>query len=151
MIAGFAVFVLSVCLAIVQTGRSVKLGQENNLIVEGKPVDYIFFPGEQPLVSHGEFRFENKTSKAKTCAIKACAFSENGALVPVESFWIYAGETLLEREVTLPATSELRFRVTFPAREVHVGSRFKYEVRLTVECQGKHYVAASKVNVTQEK
>jgi len=149
-ILGFVILTLSIPLTIAQARKEVsEVIEENDLIVEGRQVDYIFFPGEPLVVSHGEYRFENKTSQVETCTINSCHFVENGVAVPLSVFYVYAGNTLLERVVSVAPASELEFRVTFPFREVNV--RGSYEVRLNVECQGKQYDAASKLNIIQER
>ncbi|MFL6211743.1 MAG: hypothetical protein ACJ74W_23045 [Pyrinomonadaceae bacterium] len=125
--------------------------EENELIVEGEQVEYIFFPGDPLVVSHGQFRFKNESAGAKTCTINSCQFVENDAAVPLDVFHGYAGDTLIKGAVNVPPKSELSIRITFPFREVHVGVRFRYEVRVSVACEGKQYDATSKLNVILEK
>jgi hypothetical protein len=123
----------------------------NGLTVEGKEVEYIFFPGEPQQVSHGEFRFQNRSSEPAECQIKACSFGENDRLFPIDPFWVYDGDRSLGSRVTVPANSKVEIKVTFAARPVHVGPGSRYDVRLLVECQGKEYRAVSRLNLTQER
>ena len=125
--------------------------EENDLIVEGKQVDYIFFPGEPRMVSHAEYRFENRTLQTKTCTINSCHFIENDKATPLNVFYMYAGDLLLEKVITIPPTSDLNIRVTFAFREVYVGINFRYAVQLNLEYDGRQYDVISKLNIIQEK
>jgi hypothetical protein len=120
------------------------------LIVQGKEVEYIFFPGESPVVSHGEFRFENRASQPKSCLITACYFVENEREIPLDEFYLYSDDFALEKEFTIPPRSSLDIRVTFPFQDVHVGVRFRYGVHITCLCDGKQYDAFSQLNLIQE-
>lgn len=124
---------------------------ENELIVEGKQVDHIFFPGDPLMVSQAEYRFKNRSLQAKTCAINSCYFIDNDMAIPLSLFYIYAGDLLLEKVITIPPTSDLNIRVTFPFREVFVGINFRYGVQLNLECDGRQYEVISKLNIIQEK
>jgi hypothetical protein len=123
----------------------------NDLIVDGKHVDHIFLPGEPLVVSHAEYRLENRASHARVCNIESCHFIENGADIPLSVFHVYTGNLLLEEVVVIPPTSHLDIRVTFPSREVHVGVNFRYAVQLSLECDGRRYEATSKLNIIREK
>lgn len=148
----FLILVLTLSLISLQGGREMtSLIKENDLIVEGKQVEYNFFPGESLMVSHGEYRFGNQTPEVKACTIISCQFVENDAATPLDAFNVYAGDTLIEGAVNIPPASESDIRVTFPFREVWRGGRFEYGVRLRVECEGKQYDAISKLNIILEK
>jgi len=125
--------------------------EENDLIIEGKLVDYTFLPGEPLVVSHGEYRIANETSLAQTCAILSCHFWDNDKVVPLGVFYVYVGDREFEKVITLPSKSELDIRVTFPYREVHVGINFRYGVQIYLECRDRQYNVTSKLNITQEK
>jgi len=124
---------------------------ENALIVEGKQVDYTFLPGEPLVVSHAEYRLGNRSPNPATCSIASCQFIENGAEETLPVFHVYAGDRSLDRVVVIPPAADLDIRVTFPFREAHVGVRFTYAVRLTLECEDRWYAATSRLNIVQEK
>lgn len=125
--------------------------EENGLIIEGRQVDYIFFPGEPRVVSHAEYRFVNRTAQAKTCAVNSCYFIDNDKAIPLSVFYIYAGDLLLEKVITIPPASDLNIRVTFPFYKVSVGIKFRYAVQLNLECDSRQYDVISKLNIIQEK
>jgi len=127
------------------------LADGNGVVIEGRQVDYIFLRGEPWLVAHGEFRLQNRTAHPETCTIQACHIRENDKIVPLEIFWIYCGETLLERSVALPSGAALDIRVTFAPRAVYIRYGSQCEVRLAVECGGRQYDAVSRLNIIQEK
>ena len=122
----------------------------NALIVQGKEVEYIFFPGERPVVSHGEFRFENHASQQISCLMTACYFVENESEILLDEFHLYSEDSSLEKEFPIPPRSSLDIRVTFPFQDVHIGVRFKYGVHITCLCDGKEYDGFSEINLIQE-
>lgn len=126
-------------------------GDGDPVTVEGKQTDYTFFPGEPLLVSHGSFRFLNKATRTANCVIASCNFVENDRVFPLTDFHVYAGDILIGRTVSIPPASDVDVRVTFPARQVHVGTRFRYAVQLEVDCEGGKHNVASHLSLTQEK
>jgi len=124
---------------------------DNDLLVDGKQVDYIFFPGEPLVVSHGKYCFENRTSKIKVCTINSCHFLINENAVPIHVFSIYTGDRLIDKVLPIPPASRLEIRVTIPFTEVRIGFKFTYGVRLNLECDGIQYDVTSNLNIIQEK
>jgi hypothetical protein len=123
---------------------------EDNFIVDGKQVDRIFLPGEPLVVSHAEYRLENKAPHDRTCNIESCHFIENGTAIPLSAFHLYTGDLSLEKVFVIPPASHLDLRLKFPFREVHVGVHFRYAVQLGLECDGRRYAATSTLNIIQE-
>lgn len=149
---GLVVFVISMVAAIQRTGgESSPLTKQSDFIVEGRPVEYVFFPGDALVVSHAEYRLENRALHARQCNVDSCQFMENGMAVPIGIFHVYAGESLVEKAITIPPASSLNVKITFPFREVHVGINFRYAVQLNLECDDRKYEAVSKLAVIQEK
>ena len=123
---------------------------ETDLIAEGKPVDYIFFPGDPLFVSHGEFRLENRTARAMICLVHSAHFVDNDTRIPLDIFHLYAGDRPLGKQISIAPASELNFRIAFPARAVSAGVKLKYGVRLSLQCNGGGREVTSKLNVIRE-
>lgn len=123
---------------------------EQDVTVVGQPVDYRFFPGEALVVSHGEFRLENRAARSRTCRLLSCAFVDDGVTDLLPAFHVYAGDRSLPKVLTIPPATALDVRVTFAFRPVHVGIRFNYAVRLSLECEGHVFEASSVLHISQE-
>jgi hypothetical protein len=123
----------------------------HDFTVEGRPVEYVFFPGDPLVASRAEYRLVNTASGARACKPLSCHFVENGTAIPLATFYVYAGDALLEKGIVVPPAASLDITVTFPFREVHVGLNFRYAVRLTLECDARRYEATSTLTLVQEK
>ena len=117
----------------------------SNFELEGVTTEQSFLPEEMPVASEGNFLVKNTSSKSATIYLQEVFFKENTELQPIRDFSIYSDDKELENPFTVDPGSNLRFRVTYPFRNIKVNSKLTYHVYLKAEINGKAYEAKAEL------
>lgn len=113
--------------------------------LEGLITEKSFFPGEMPVASEGNFLLKNTSSKPVAVHIREVFFLENAEMQKIKNFSIYSSDRELENPFTVDADATLRFRITYPFRNIKINSKQKYHVYLKTEFNEEIYEAKSEL------
>jgi hypothetical protein len=132
-------------------GNLTYMRDTENIIYDGVPAHYNFFPGDDKYISHGEFRLTNHSDGPVEIQFYRCELIIDSNAKNIDTFYVYVGDDLIRGNMTVSANSVTQIKITFPFISVRDLRFQKIGVRSQVTCDSKQYSATSEINVTFEK
>lgn len=121
------------------------------LIIKGEPVTYNFFPGENHGISHGEFSIGNPGQDVQTLKIEECFLLDGNDRTRIDNFFVYSGDSEFAHIISIPATTEIKIRITFPFHAISEQNKNTYGVELVASHENNTLKAISEIKPEWEK
>jgi hypothetical protein len=121
-----------------------------NIRFEGVAVQQSFLPNEAHVASEAKFILENKLSQPVKVDIKNVFFVDGNKKENIEKYHLYANDNELNNHFTLKENTSLKFRITFPNRNIHIKVGNNFELGVSALINGKEFNTNSKLNFVVE-
>ncbi len=123
------------------------------MIAKIQPIEYEInvFPGEKPVIDHGEFVLENPTDRVVDLYYQSCTLLIGNQSIPMKEIKCYhlPNYDLLTNPISLKPKETAKIWVVFPSYGINLKTKFNetYSVELTFVCDNNSSVVRSKINL----